>query len=218
MFNTWTVWQSRLQSLRIQLPLSHWNCHSGIEDSPITTWLMWKRSLSEIWSLACSLMSKLRQTWSVSLPCWQDARKPIPKQLLARFSPSGAGPLRGSWSSLSLFRWIPLLGNIHRRLLEIVSPLHHGTMAWLGQFNNQVTMTNIVVYLAANGVTVHDANDPIWSACSTAQEIFNQIKESRGFDNPSTGALYIYANEAGLLRPIPWWLIWTYPGLGQHTH
>ena len=63
-------------------------------------------------------------------------------------------------------------------------------------------MTNIVVYLAANGVTVHDANDPIWSACSTAQEMFNQIKESRGFDNPSTGALYIYANEAGLLRPI----------------
>ena len=51
-------------------------------------------------------------------------------------------------------------------------------------------MTDIVVYLATNGVTVQDANDAIWWARSAAQEMINQIEESGGFDNPSTGALY----------------------------
>ena len=42
-----------------------------------------------------------------------------------------------------------------------VSPLHHGTMAWLGQFNNQATMTSIMAYLAAKRITVQDADNAI---------------------------------------------------------
>jgi hypothetical protein len=51
-------------------------------------------------------------------------------------------------------------------------------------------MTDIVVYLATDGVTIQDTNNAIWWACSAAQEMINWIEVSRGFDNLSTGTLY----------------------------
>ena len=48
------------------------------------------------------------------------------------------------------------------------APLKNGTVAWLGQFNNQATMTDIVAYIAANGVMVHDADDAVvWARTAT---------------------------------------------------
>ena len=41
------------------------------------------------------------------------------------------------------------------------APLKNGTVTWLGQFNNQATMTDIVAYIAANGIMVHDADDAV---------------------------------------------------------
>ena len=34
-----------------------------------------------------------------------------------------------------------------------VTPLQNGRMAWSGQFNNQASITGIVAYVAANGVS-----------------------------------------------------------------
>ena len=51
----------------------------------------------------------------------------------------------------------------YRYLLDwaAAAPLKNDTVAWLGQFNNQATMTDITAYITANGVTVHDANDAV---------------------------------------------------------
>ena len=51
----------------------------------------------------------------------------------------------------------------YRYLLDwaAAAPLKNGTVAWLGQFNNQATMTDIAAYITANGVTVYDANDAV---------------------------------------------------------
>ena len=68
--------------------------------------------------------------------------------------------------------------------------LKNGTVAWLGQFNNQATMTDIVAYIAANGVMVHDADDAVVWARTATREMIIQIEDSRGFTNPSTSALY----------------------------
>jgi hypothetical protein len=51
-------------------------------------------------------------------------------------------------------------------------------------------MTDIVVYLATNGVTIQDTNDTIWWACSTAQEMINWIEVPGRFVNLFTGTLY----------------------------
>ena len=68
--------------------------------------------------------------------------------------------------------------------------LKNGTVAWLGQFNNQATMTDITAYIAANGITVHDADDAVVWARTAAREMIVQIEDSGGFTNPSTSALY----------------------------
>ena len=39
--------------------------------------------------------------------------------------------------------------------------LKNGTVVWLGQFNNQATMTDIAAYITTNGITVHDADDAV---------------------------------------------------------
>ena len=68
--------------------------------------------------------------------------------------------------------------------------LKNGTVAWLGQFNNQATMTDITAYIAANGITVHDADDAVVWARTAAREMIVRIEDSGGFTNPSTSALY----------------------------
>ena len=68
--------------------------------------------------------------------------------------------------------------------------LKNGTVAWLGQFNNQATMTDIAAYITANGITVHDADDAVVWAQTAAQEMIIQIEDSGGFTNPSTSTLY----------------------------
>ncbi|KAF8546296.1 hypothetical protein OG21DRAFT_1527923 [Imleria badia] len=65
---------------------------------------------------------------------------------------------------------------------------HDGPVAWISEFTNQVTMTDIAAYLAANGVTIHDTDDAVWWAHSVAREMLNRIDESGGSDNPSTAA------------------------------
>ena len=52
-------------------------------------------------------------------------------------------------------------------------------------------MTDIVAYVATNGVTMQDANNAIWWACSAAREMVTCIEEARGFDNPSTSIHYM---------------------------
>jgi hypothetical protein len=42
-----------------------------------------------------------------------------------------------------------------------VVPLHNGAVTWIGQFNNQVIMTDIVAYLATDGITTQDIDDAI---------------------------------------------------------
>ncbi|KAF8553602.1 hypothetical protein OG21DRAFT_1485264 [Imleria badia] len=80
----------------------------------------------------------------------------------------------------------------YRALLDWVmaAPRHDSPVAWIGEFTNQVTMTNIAAYLATNGITVHDADDAVWCTRSIAQEMLNHINESGGLDNPSTAAHY----------------------------
>ncbi|KAF8547070.1 hypothetical protein OG21DRAFT_1527405 [Imleria badia] len=51
-------------------------------------------------------------------------------------------------------------------------------------------MTNIAAYIAAYGITVHDADDAVWWVHSVAREMLNHIDESGGSDNPSTAAHY----------------------------
>jgi hypothetical protein len=72
----------------------------------------------------------------------------------------------------------------------MAAPQHNGPVAWISEFTNQVTITNITAYLAANGVTVHDTDNTVWWACSIAREMLNCIDESGGSDNPSTAAHY----------------------------
>ena len=67
--------------------------------------------------------------------------------------------------------------------------LKNGTVAWLGQFNNQATMTDITAYIATNGVMVHDTNDAVVWAQTAAWEMIVRIEDSRGFTNSSTSAL-----------------------------
>ena len=62
-------------------------------------------------------------------------------------------------------------------------------------------MTDIVVYIATNGVTVQDTDDAIWWACSTAREMVIRIKEAGGFDNPLTSVHYTPIRQD--LHPIP---------------
>ena len=80
----------------------------------------------------------------------------------------------------------------YRYLLDwaAVAPLKNGTVAWLGQFNNQATMTDIAAYIATNGVTVHDADDAVVWARTAIQGMIVRIEDSGGFTNPSTSALY----------------------------
>ena len=63
-------------------------------------------------------------------------------------------------------------------------------------------MTNIVAYVAANGITVQDADNAIWWACSAAQEMVTCIKEAGGFDNPLTSIHYALIRQ-DLQVPIP---------------
>jgi hypothetical protein len=65
----------------------------------------------------------------------------------------------------------------------------------IGQFNNQITITNIMAYLAANGLTTQDTDNVIWWAHSTTWEMVNQIEELGEFENSSTSILY---------KPIRW--------------
>ena len=51
-------------------------------------------------------------------------------------------------------------------------------------------MTNIAAYIAANGVTVHNADNAVIWARTTAQEIIVQVEDSGGFSNPSTSVIY----------------------------
>ena len=51
-------------------------------------------------------------------------------------------------------------------------------------------MTNIVAYITANGVTVHNADDAVIWAQTATQEMVVQIKDSRGFSNSSTSTIY----------------------------
>ena len=92
----------------------------------------------------------------------------------------------------------------YRALLEWagVTPLQNGRVAWSGQFNNQASMTDIAAYIAANGVTVQDANDTIWWARSAAWEMVTCIKEAGGFDNPLTSVHYAPIRQ-DLQVPIP---------------
>ncbi|KAN0082700.1 hypothetical protein V8E55_008495 [Tylopilus felleus] len=75
-------------------------------------------------------------------------------------------------------------------LVHLLMVPGRGPVAWLGQFTNQASMTDIVAYLTVNGVTVCDANDMVWWACSAAQEMLIHIEESGGFDNPAMSAHY----------------------------
>ena len=77
-------------------------------------------------------------------------------------------------------------------LLEWASaaPLKNGPVIWIGQFDNQATMTNIVAYITANSVTVHNADDAVIWAQTATQEMVVQIKDSRGFSNSSTSTIY----------------------------
>jgi len=72
-----------------------------------------------------------------------------------------------------------------------VSPLNKGTVPWLGQFYNQVTMTDIAAYIAANGITIYNAGDVVWWAHTTAREMINQIEDSGGFNNLHTSTIYM---------------------------
>ena len=63
-------------------------------------------------------------------------------------------------------------------------------------------MTDIAAYVAANGVTVQDADDAIWWARSAAWEMVTRIKEAGGFDNPLTSVHYALIRQ-DLQVPIP---------------
>ena len=63
-------------------------------------------------------------------------------------------------------------------------------------------MTDIAAYIAANGVTVQDADDAIWWARSAAREMVTRIEEAREFDNPSTSVHYAPIRQ-DLQVPIP---------------
>ena len=114
------------------------------------------------------------------------------------------------WSSHDRMVWVQGLVRLfvvpgrYRALLEWagVTPLQNGRVAWSGQFNNQASMTDIVAYVAANGVTVQDADDAIWWARSATQEMVTRIEEAGGFDNPSTSIHYTPIRQ-DLQVPIP---------------
>ena len=63
-------------------------------------------------------------------------------------------------------------------------------------------MTDIAAYVAANGITVQDANDTIWWARSATREMVTRIEEAGGFDNPSTSIHYAPIRQ-DLQGPIP---------------
>ena len=68
----------------------------------------------------------------------------------------------------------------------MAASLKNGLVIWIGQFNSQATMTDIVVYITANGIIVHNANDAVVWTWATAQEIVVQIKNSGVFNNSSS--------------------------------
>ena len=68
------------------------------------------------------------------------------------------------WTNFDCMVWVQGLIRLlmvpgwYQSLLEwaAVALLKNGLVTWIGQFNNQATMTDITAYIAANGVTVHD--------------------------------------------------------------
>ncbi|KAI6043633.1 hypothetical protein EDC04DRAFT_2600084 [Pisolithus marmoratus] len=83
-----------------------------------------------------------------------------------------------------------------------VAPANGTPVPWEGGFTHLATVANVTTYLAANGITYHDANDALKWAQRAGNEYVAQVISNGGDKDPNTKVI-IDQMRATLNEPLP---------------